>query len=209
MVSYPLYLDQCGFSGRDAAVVSFWQMIEARGLVLSVIGRHGIRSIGGDCIWDGVKVWRSCPYTESVFRLVGQDDGLNHDIRHVMYDNEDWTPTSAVLDVVQGSNQPGRVTVQGFAVSATGNSPYVRLTGHGVGGNSGGSPYQVSLRGLTSYGGSKVALQCDGPPSFSGDIDLSLLRGAKVVGAAGAITVTPQSPLYPQSSPPMPPVAQP
>jgi hypothetical protein len=206
MVSYPLYIDQCNLSGRDAPIVSFWQMIEARGLQLSVVGRHGVRSIGGDCIWDGVKVWRSCPYTESVFRLVGQDDGLNHEIRHVMYDNEDWTPTSAILEVEQGAIQPGRVTVDGFAVSATGRTPFVRLLGKGVAAPY--SPYAVSLRGMTCFGGCKVALRCDGPPSFSGDIDLSLLPGATVAGPAGAITVTPQSPLY-RPSPPMPPVAQP
>lgn len=203
MVSYPIYLDQCDLSGWDAPLVSFWQMVESRGLVIGGCGRHGIRTRGGTCLWDGLKVWRLGAYCESVFRHQGDDDGLTQEYRSVVIDNEDAVPSVAIFDVEQCGAQPGALLVDGCQVNTPDPAPYVRLSG------SGSSPYRASLRRLGAFSGAKVALRVEPGSTWHGDADLSALKATTAVGRVADFKVDPPTPLFRPPAPPVDPAPAP
>jgi hypothetical protein len=201
MVSYPITIDDCDFSGTDSAVVSYWQMIRSRNLTLSGTGRDGIRAVGGDLVWEGTRVWRVAANSETVWRSTGQDDGMNHVIRDALVDDEEGSaPSVAFVCAEQGAVQRDRLVIDGLNVSKLAKgAPMVRLIGRGVGGTTGRAPCHISARGLIGFGTVQVGLQVDGDPTWHGDVDLSMCYPAAVAGDAAAlaeIKVTPPTPLY-------------
>jgi hypothetical protein len=198
MVGYPVILERCQFSGFDAAVVLFWQILTARNVTLGMIGRDGVRCFGGSSSWEDTFVVRAVAHTETIFRFQGNDDGGLLEIRRCMVDNEEANVIDAIVSCESGRFQRGRLIVDGLDVSQVrGTSSMIHLIGHKL--SSGRGPYRVQVSNTSTFGPCKTALRVDGPPNWHGTFDASMLWPAGVAGdpeSLKRIKIDPPTDLY-------------
>jgi len=194
-VSYPVHLEDCEIGGFDAAIVcSDWMMDTSR-LQIPSAGRDAIRLYGGGGGHRSLKVWRVAPWTDTVVRATGSDDGMSLAFNGFVLDNEGGDqPTTAIFHITQGAFQTGSLSLDRVYPSTVPTScALVHLVGRGL--NPPFFPYQLTLvrPGVANLHGSLVRAVGLG---WSGSIDRTLAPGA-VVGDAGALAVTP-GPIVPR-----------
>lgn len=199
-VSYEVTLRDCRFSGSDAALVSWRQMLSADRPQIDVAGRDGFRVLGGDGSWVDGRIWRVSEWTETAWRSVGHDNGAHWRIVGLSVDNEEAGKPilDAIVSAEQGPIQPGDLTIDGLSVARPAASgTLIRLIGHGV--SKDGpyqAPYGIEVRGLKSAGVVPAVVEVVGGPAWVGTVDGSLLPpgsgvSAPAAKAAGGVRVTP------------------
>lgn len=197
-VSYLIELNSCRFSGRDAALVSWRQMLSADRPQIDVAGRDGFRVLGGDGSWTDGRIWRVAEWTETAWRSVGHDNGAHWRIVGLNVDNEEAGKPilEAIVSAEQGPIQPGDLTIDGLSVARPAASgTLIRLIGHGV--SKDGpyqAPYGIEAKRLKSAGVVPTVVEMVGGPAWVGTVDGSLLPpgpGSAAAKAAGRVVATP------------------
>lgn len=181
MCFYPIRLLNCKLAGTDAAYVGSQQIMLARDCKISGIGRHAVRFAGGNSTWENVIITDVQPITESFFRYLSNAYGFNHILRDVLIDNENGTPSIALIECDQPRYIRGSLKIDGF-IAATLQIPAVGiwLRGFGIGGDWKSCVLHAS--GITQWGGSSVTILRTDGQGWTGKFDTSELDVKTIVG---------------------------
>jgi hypothetical protein len=125
-VSYPSTVRDCSFSGTDAAIVAWSELMSGSDLMLAG-GRDVFRTAKPFGTFTNVFVQPPPPYCKTVVRMQGGDEGGSLRLVDWMIDDESAVPLTSVIDVTPGVGG-SRILVDGLAYGLLhADTPYLRL----------------------------------------------------------------------------------